>query len=64
MGVTDATDPTQPSHSHKPSRAHADALRSSAERLHGLASPMSEEELTTGAYPSEWTVAQVLSRTP
>jgi hypothetical protein len=22
---------------------------------------MSEEELTTGAYPSEWTVAQVLS---
>src|SRR3954451_4296817 len=41
--------------------AHADALRSSVERLRELAAPMSEEELTAGAYPTEWTVAQVLS---
>jgi uncharacterized protein (TIGR03083 family) len=41
--------------------AHADALRSSVERLRDLAAPMSEEELTAGAYPTAWTVAQVLS---
>ena len=38
-----------------------DALRSSVERLHALASPLTEEALTAGAYPTEWTVAQVLS---
>jgi uncharacterized protein (TIGR03083 family) len=45
----------------EPSRAHVEALRSSVERLRGLAAPMGEEELTAGAYPTEWTVAQVLS---
>jgi uncharacterized protein (TIGR03083 family) len=54
--MTDATPTPSP-----PARAHVDALRSSVERLYALASPMSEGELTTGAYPSEWTVAQVLS---
>jgi uncharacterized protein (TIGR03083 family) len=58
---------TQPTHSARPTvdpepyRAHVDALRSSVERLRDLAAPMSEEELTAGAYPTEWTVAQVLS---
>jgi uncharacterized protein (TIGR03083 family) len=52
---------TQPTHAPEPSRAHVDALRSSVERLRDLAAPMSEEELTAGAYPTEWTVAQVLS---
>jgi uncharacterized protein (TIGR03083 family) len=51
---------TQPTHAPAPSR-HLDALRSSVERLRNLAAPMSEEELTAGAYPTEWTVAQVLS---
>jgi uncharacterized protein (TIGR03083 family) len=41
--------------------SYADALRSSVERLGDLVAPMSEEELTAGAYPTEWTVAQVLS---
>jgi uncharacterized protein (TIGR03083 family) len=59
--MTDATPATSRPAAPQPSRAHVDALRSSVERLYGLASPMSEEELTTGAYPSEWTVAQVLS---
>src|SRR4051794_15372853 len=59
--MTDATPATSPSAAPKPSRAHVHALRSSVERLHGLAEAMSEEELTTGAYPAEWTVAQVLS---
>jgi len=47
---------TEPTH-----LAHVDALRSSVERLRDLAAPMSQEELTAGAYPTEWTVAQVLS---
>jgi uncharacterized protein (TIGR03083 family) len=57
------TQPTEsaPSSADEPSRAHVDALRSSVERLRGLAAPMSEGELTAGAYPPEWTVAQVLS---
>src|SRR4051794_12196998 len=59
--MTDATPATSPSAAPKPSRAHVHALRSSVERLHGLAEAMSEEELTAGAYPTEWTVAQVLS---
>jgi uncharacterized protein (TIGR03083 family) len=50
-----------PSGAPEPSRAHVHALRSSVERLRDLAAPMSEEELTAGAYPTEWTVAQVLS---
>ena len=41
--------------------AHTEALRSSVDRLHDLAEAMSEEELTARAYPTEWTVAQVLS---
>jgi uncharacterized protein (TIGR03083 family) len=58
---------TQPGHAAQssaapePSRAHVDALRSSVERLRDLATPMTGEELTAGAYPTEWTVAQVLS---
>jgi uncharacterized protein (TIGR03083 family) len=45
----------------EPSRAHIEALHFSVERLRDLAAPMTEEELTAGAYPTEWTVAQVLS---
>jgi uncharacterized protein (TIGR03083 family) len=41
--------------------AHVDALRSSVERLRDLAGPLTEEQLTGRAYPTEWTVAQVLS---
>ncbi len=59
--MTETTPDASPSGAHEPSRAHVDALRSSVERLHGLASPMSDGELTAGAYPREWTVAQVLS---
>jgi uncharacterized protein (TIGR03083 family) len=59
--MTDATPATSPSAVPEPSRAHVDALRSSVDRLHDLAEAMSEEELTAGAYPAEWTVAQVLS---
>jgi uncharacterized protein (TIGR03083 family) len=59
--MTDATPATGPSAALEPSRAHVDALRSSVQRLRDLAAPMSEEELTAGAYPAEWTVAQVLS---
>src|SRR4051794_22643282 len=44
-----------------PGQAHAHALRSSVDRLRGLTARMSEQELTGRAYPSEWTVAQVLS---
>src|SRR3954465_10067097 len=53
--------PPPPPAALEPSRAHVDALRSSVDRLRDLAAPMSEEELTAGAYPAEWTVAQVLS---
>jgi hypothetical protein len=42
-------------------QAHIDALRSSVERLRDLAAPLTEQQLTGGAYPAEWTVAQVLS---
>ena len=38
-------------------QAHIDALRSSVARLHDLAAPLTEQQLTGGAYPSEWTVA-------
>jgi uncharacterized protein (TIGR03083 family) len=59
--MTDATPATISSAAREPSRAHVHALRSSVERLRDVAAPMSEEELTAGAYPTEWTVAQVLS---
>jgi uncharacterized protein (TIGR03083 family) len=60
---------TTPAHGSAPSSAattdtghrHVEALRSSAERLHGLATRMTEQQLTGPAYPTEWTVAQVLS---
>lgn len=38
-----------------------EALRSSVERLRNLAGRMAEQQLTGRAYPTEWTVAQVLS---
>jgi uncharacterized protein (TIGR03083 family) len=59
--MPETTPDASPSGTHEPSRAHVDALRSSVERLRDLAAPMNEEELTAGAYPTEWTVAQVLS---
>jgi uncharacterized protein (TIGR03083 family) len=59
--MTQPTRATHPSADPEPSRAHIDALRSSVERLRSLAASMSEEELTAGAYPTEWTVAQALS---
>jgi uncharacterized protein (TIGR03083 family) len=59
--MIDATPATSSSAAPEPSRAHVDAVRFSVERLRDLAAPMSEEELTAGAYPAEWTVAQVLS---
>jgi uncharacterized protein (TIGR03083 family) len=42
-------------------RLHVEALRSSVVRLHALAARLSEQQLNAGAYPTEWTVAQVLS---
>ena len=59
--MTDPTPPARPPADPEPSRAHVDALRSSVGRLRDLAAPMSEEELRADAYPTEWTVAQVLS---
>ena len=41
--------------------AHVDALRSSVTRLRDLVTPMSDADLTRGAYPAEWSIAQVLS---
>jgi uncharacterized protein (TIGR03083 family) len=43
-------------------QAHVDALRASVQRLRALAAPMTEQQLTGRARPSEWTVAQVLSQ--
>jgi uncharacterized protein (TIGR03083 family) len=40
---------------------HVDALRSSVDRIRRLSSVMDEEDLNRRAYPSEWTVADVLS---
>ena len=42
-------------------QAHIDALEVSVGRLQNLAAPLTEQQLTGPAYPSEWTVAQVLS---
>jgi uncharacterized protein (TIGR03083 family) len=36
-------------------------LSTSVARLHGLVEPMDESQLTASAYPTEWTVADVLS---
>jgi uncharacterized protein (TIGR03083 family) len=41
--------------------AQTNALRFSVASLHDLAAPLTEQQLTGGAYPTEWTVAQVLS---
>jgi uncharacterized protein (TIGR03083 family) len=41
--------------------ARVEALRASVTRLHDIASTFTEAELTSRAYPSEWTVADVLS---
>lgn len=40
---------------------HIHALRSSVTHLQDMASQISEADLTSRAYPEEWTVAQVLS---
>jgi uncharacterized protein (TIGR03083 family) len=42
-------------------QAHIQALRSSVGHLQELAAPLTEQQLTGRAYPSEWTVGQVLS---
>lgn len=36
-------------------------MRSSVGRLRALAEPLTDDDLTTGAYPSEWSIADVLS---
>lgn len=40
---------------------HLDALRSSVGRLHTIATGIADADLTSQAYPSEWTIADVLS---
>jgi uncharacterized protein (TIGR03083 family) len=37
------------------------SLRASHERLRATVEPLSPEQITKGAYPSEWSIAQVLS---
>jgi uncharacterized protein (TIGR03083 family) len=46
---------------HHMTDAHVAALRSSVARLHHLASALTDAELTGRAYPSEWSIADVLS---
>jgi uncharacterized protein (TIGR03083 family) len=41
--------------------AYLDALRSSVDRLRALVGTLTEDDLTTPAYPSEWSIADVLS---
>src|SRR6478609_8794202 len=41
--------------------AHLEALRSSVDRLREFAATFSDAELTVGAYPTDWSVADVLS---
>jgi uncharacterized protein (TIGR03083 family) len=41
--------------------AHLDALHSSVDRLRGVAATFSDADLTGAAYPTEWSVADVLS---
>jgi uncharacterized protein (TIGR03083 family) len=42
-------------------QAHVEALRSSVDRLSELTASLTEQQLTGGAYPTDWTIAQVLS---
>jgi uncharacterized protein (TIGR03083 family) len=42
-------------------QAHIAALRTSVDRLHDLTASLNEQQLTGSAYPTKWTVAQVLS---
>lgn len=44
-----------------PDSPPTNVLASSVERLAALASPLDEQALRTPAYPSEWSIAQVLS---
>ena len=41
--------------------AHIDALRSSVSRLRDVVTTLSDADLTRQAYPTEWTIADVLS---
>lgn len=41
--------------------AHLDALRSSVERLRDIAATIHDDQLTNPAYPTEWSIADVLS---
>jgi uncharacterized protein (TIGR03083 family) len=43
------------------SMPHLDALRASADRLHALIVPLDDNDLEQPAYPSEWSIADVLS---
>ena len=38
-----------------------DALRTSAQRLRGIVEPLDDEAIMQAAYPTEWTIAQVMS---
>ena len=38
-----------------------DALRTSARRLRGIVEPLDDEAIMQAAYPTEWTIAQVMS---
>jgi len=40
---------------------HLDALRSSVDRLRAIATPIADADLTQPAYPTEWSIADVLS---
>src|SRR3954469_13343199 len=40
---------------------HVEALRSSVGRLRGLVGAMGDEDLTRPAYPTDWSIADVLS---
>lgn len=42
-------------------RVWIDALRRSHDRLQGLVEPLSADQIRSRAYPSEWSIAQVLS---
>ena len=41
--------------------AHLQALAASVRRLRSVVEPLAEQDLTAGAYPSEWSIADVLS---
>jgi uncharacterized protein (TIGR03083 family) len=42
-------------------RAAVDALRASSERLRALVTPLDDDALAGSAYPTEWTIADVMS---